>query len=642
MISKSLRRILGFILVTGGLTLPLSVSAAPTFVNADQPDLPDVARGIPQGGALRIRDFDLDQFGYTELELERFAVFAQDAEISVNEDRTIAPPANAYFRGHAAGLPDSIVVLTVPQHGKARGVISDGTGMWLLGSNPAGNAPGLSNRKIGKSELSRLPPFACGAENLALEIEELTDAPSQSAAPESASLPGNVTHTARIAVETDYEYFAMFGNEADALSYMGDLFAYASTVYEREVNTSLLINWSRLWTNGATSDPWNATNGTSTALSEFLNYWNSNMGSVDRTVAHMLSGKNLGGGIAYVGVLCNRGYGYGVSASLGGNFDINNPRVIWDLLVVSHEIGHNFNSSHTHDYCGIGGISQPVDLCYTSSSCGSARGLPGPGTLSGGTTSERPGTIMSYCHLVNGGYSNITFTFGQDHLYGVAADRVPDRMYDHVLSRAASFPGCLDLEGTTQNVAPSAAFTYYTTDLTATFTDASSDNDGTVVSWSWNFGDGSTATAQSPEHTYAAAGDYEVTLTVTDDDGATDSATQTVTASAPAGPQPPAAPTNLIATVEKTGRGKEKTVTGLTLSWTDNSDNEDGFIIESCKQVSTGKGKNRSVTCSYAVNTTTGADTTTFDVNLSTDHDHFRVKAFNGQGHSDYSNEVKI
>jgi PKD repeat protein len=367
------------------------------------------------------------------------------------------------------------------------------------------------------------------------------------------------------------------------------------------------------------------------------------MGSVDRTIAHMLSGKSLGGGIAYVGVLCNGSYGYGVSASLGGNFDINNPGVVWDLLVVSHEIGHNFNSSHTQDYCGIGGVSDPVDLCYSSSNgCGNALGLPGPGTLSGGSTSQRPGTIMSYCHLVGGGYSNITFTFGQNHLYGVAADRVPDRMYSHVLNRAAANPGCLDLAGTTQNIAPSADFTFSTTDLTATFTDASDDSDGSVDSWSWNFGDGTFASTQNPSHTYVAAGDYEVTLTVIDDDGATDSATQTVSITEPAGPQPPAAPTNLVATVEKTGRGKTKVVTGVTLSWTDNSDNETGFIVESCKEEITGKGKNRSVTCTYSVTASTGENATTFSVDLNGGDDHFRVKATNDVGPSDYSNEVKI
>jgi serine protease AprX len=88
-------------------------------------------------------------------------------------------------------------------------------------------------------------------------------------------------------------------------------------------------------------------------------------------------------------------------------------------------------------------------------------------------------------------------------------------------------------ETSSSNNAPTASFTYTTSDLTATFTDTSTDSDGTIASWSWNFGNGVTSTTQNPSHTYAADGTYAVTLTVTDDVGATDSASQSVTVSAP-------------------------------------------------------------------------------------------------------------
>ena len=52
---------------------------------------------------------------------------------------------------------------------------------------------------------------------------------------------------------------------------------------------------------------------------------------------------------------------------------------------------------------------------------------------------------------------------------------------------------------------------------------ASSDVDGSVVSYEWNFGDGGTASGQSVSHSYDSAGDYTATLTVTDNDGATSS-----------------------------------------------------------------------------------------------------------------------
>ena len=83
------------------------------------------------------------------------------------------------------------------------------------------------------------------------------------------------------------------------------------------------------------------------------------------------------------------------------------------------------------------------------------------------------------------------------------------------------------------NVAPTASFTSSCSGLTCTFTNGSSDVDGTIVGRSWTFGDGATSTSNNPSRTYAAAGTYTVGLTVTDDDGATGTITGTVTVTAP-------------------------------------------------------------------------------------------------------------
>ncbi|UPG93069.1 protease pro-enzyme activation domain-containing protein [Luteibacter aegosomatissinici] len=89
--------------------------------------------------------------------------------------------------------------------------------------------------------------------------------------------------------------------------------------------------------------------------------------------------------------------------------------------------------------------------------------------------------------------------------------------------------------GGTTNVPPVANFSFTTSGLTATFTDSSTDSDGSIASHSWNFGDGATSTAASPSHTYTAAGTYSVSETVTDNAGATNTKTSSVTVSSSGG-----------------------------------------------------------------------------------------------------------
>jgi len=124
----------------------------------------------------------------------------------------------------------------------------------------------------------------------------------------------------------------------------------------------------------------------------------------------------------------------------------------------------------------------------------------------------------------------------------------------------------------TQNHPPVANFTFSCNDLACTFTDASSDDDGTVASLKWDFGDANSGTNNSSTgkptaaHDFSAAGTFNVKLTATDNDGDENAKTipVTVTAGSPGGPSASFDVTcgGLSCTVNNTS-----TATGTTITW---------------------------------------------------------------------------
>ncbi|HYU90630.1 MAG TPA: PKD domain-containing protein, partial [Gemmatimonadales bacterium] len=210
----------------------------------------------------------------------------------------------------------------------------------------------------------------------------------------------------------------------------------------------------------------------------------------------------------------------------GGTFTVT--------LTVTDNQGGTGNVSHTVTVTAPPPPNQPPVAAFTSS-CTQL-------TCSFTSTSSDPdGTIAGYA-----------WTFGDG---GTASAQNPS----HTYTAGGTFTVTLtvtDNQGATGSVShsvtvtappppnqpPVAAFTSSCTLLICTFTNASSDPDGSIAGYSWTFGDGTTSTDQNPSHVYTAGGTYTVTLTVTDNQGATGAVSHPVTVSTPPPPnQPPSA-----------------------------------------------------------------------------------------------------
>jgi len=466
-------------LVTIALSLAAAIpvhAGAPVLPQVASGDLGTVAPGLAAAAHLRVVDVAVPATSETiALDLERFEVFTADADIIVHgaagSEGHLPRPKTVYFKGNVAGEPGSRVFLETQPGGHVRGYVNRGEDeMYLVDSEQeAAPAPGQRGRLAAERADNALLKAGREQSNWSCEQDALPPAPQPftdldlasgtvAAAPVAADVAkAGFSHTARVAIETDYEFYQKFNNTAAATAYIGNVIGYASAaVYQPEIATSLMVSSVSLWTTSA--DPW-AQTGTLCGLMEFGRYWNKNKTGVSRTIAHFMSGKANGGGVAWLGVLCSAGFstsancpglatdapwggGYGYTGNLIGNFNINNPQVVWDLTAVAHEIGHNFSSPHSHCYGGIGGASLPsIDGCYNgeagNTGCyAGANALPGPSSLAGGAAGGHTGTIMSYCHLLSGGMANLTFTFGgkAGFNYGVSPARESQRMSGYVAS----------------------------------------------------------------------------------------------------------------------------------------------------------------------------------------------------------------
>jgi len=353
---------------------------------------PFVAVTIDIGDLDRFRGSEVTLTGFpipggsADLRLEAFDVLAPDAEVVVVTAQGEVPmprPEVVTLRGTVEGDADSRVFLSLSPWG-SHGLIETAGRRFALVPPPPGVAGPHLVYDVADLPDHLQPDWMCHVDAAKHDPLGLAMAEAGEGGGGARNGPCRV---ARVAIDSDYEYTAwLFGGNADAsAAYALTLMAAVSEIYTYELNVRLVVPYLRVFAQD--NDPY----GGSDRLGELLNHWRATKGSVQRDLAHLFSG-NFGGGVAYVSVMCSKDWGYAVSG-VGGWFpyplqDHNGGN--WDLMVVAHELGHNFGTLHTHD-----GYEPPIDGCGLGD-CSQAWG----------------GTIMSYCHTCSGGMTNIVLRFG--------------------------------------------------------------------------------------------------------------------------------------------------------------------------------------------------------------------------------------
>jgi hypothetical protein len=298
-----------------------------------------------------------------------------------------------HFWGVVRGQSESLVSLSFFDH-EVIGVITTREGRFSLG-----RLAGRTDRKhvlYRDAVLAAPQSFSCFTD----DREHAVDVPGD----EVADRVANPDNCVRMYVETDYTVYQNKGSVANVVSYMTAVFTQVSALYTNEsvnLNLHTLVVWD-------VADPYNGP-----TASDYLNQFRTaKNGNYNGDLAHLVGIHGLGG-VAYLDVLCNAVYGVGYSSIQATYSSV--PTYSWTIEVLTHEIGHNLGSHHTHS-CVWNGNNTAIDGCGPTAgySDGCTAALPTNG-----------GTIMSYCHLVSGVGINFNNGFGPQ-----PGDRIRSEVYN--------------------------------------------------------------------------------------------------------------------------------------------------------------------------------------------------------------------
>ena len=185
---------------------------------------------------------------------------------------------------------------------------------------------------------------ACATVGEKVQTEFASLSPKAHEAVQTSSL-----RQAELATEADYEYVSFFGSSAAANAEILSIMNQVDGLYRQELGITFSVSYQHTW--ATSDDPYSAT-AADQILYEFTNYWNANLASQPRDLAHMWTNRTMQdniAGIAWLGTVCaDVSHSYGVSLRISDGIK---------YAVTAHEIGHNLGATHPDDQ------NPPVSAC---------------------------------------------------------------------------------------------------------------------------------------------------------------------------------------------------------------------------------------------------------------------------------------
>ena len=357
-------------------------------------DALQVEKLMAQAGKPLALRLPIGEKGSIEVQLVPAKNFSDGFEVrTASDDLVQEVERGLHYWGIVKDDPNSLVTISVFGNELMGSIAFEGA-QYTIGLLP--DSDDNTHIAYKSSDLDKNNPFECLTDEKLHQIgEQYADkAENRSVGPNNC---------VRMYVEADYTLFQNKGSVANVTTYLTGVFSQVSALYTNE-SINLVLHTLVVWD---VADPYTGP----TASNYLTQFRTAKNGVFNGDLAHLVGIHGLGG-VAYLDVLCNGLYSVGYS-SINATYS-NVPTYSWTVEVLTHEIGHNLGSSHTHA-CVWNGNNTAID------GCGPTAGY------SEGCTAALPvsGTIMSYCHLVSGVGINFANGFGPQ-----PGDRIRSEVYN--------------------------------------------------------------------------------------------------------------------------------------------------------------------------------------------------------------------